>query len=198
MLQLRTLPLRAATAVLAVAFVSACEGTSPVVPDGPIDPAGLEASVSSHQAPGATPSTNDQNRDNGWAHFNVVDEDLGAVTLEFVTTRGFASCFEYRIDGEDPIDPDNFNPEIFDGLWPFACVSGGSTTSPVTDVVTLNANELVEVRMVFGAEKDERFDWTPILVASGKDACKRGGWADYGFRNQGQCIRYVNTGMDSR
>ncbi|MEO8578227.1 MAG: hypothetical protein ABI556_16060 [Gemmatimonadales bacterium] len=31
-----------------------------------------------------------------------------------------------------------------------------------------------------------------------KDDCKQGGWADFGFRNQGQCIRFVETGMDSR
>ncbi len=31
-----------------------------------------------------------------------------------------------------------------------------------------------------------------------KEACKSGGWKNYGFRNQGQCIRYVNTGKDSR
>lgn len=31
-----------------------------------------------------------------------------------------------------------------------------------------------------------------------KDECKQGGWEDFGFRNQGQCIRYVNTGQDSR
>ena len=28
--------------------------------------------------------------------------------------------------------------------------------------------------------------------------CMRGGWEDYGFRNQGQCIRFVETGNDSR
>ncbi len=28
--------------------------------------------------------------------------------------------------------------------------------------------------------------------------CKDGGWEAFGFRNQGQCIRYVNTGKDSR
>ncbi len=28
--------------------------------------------------------------------------------------------------------------------------------------------------------------------------CKKGGWRTYGFRNQGQCIRFVNTGKDSR
>ena len=31
-----------------------------------------------------------------------------------------------------------------------------------------------------------------------KDDCKKGGWADYGFRNQGQCVRFIETGKDSR
>jgi hypothetical protein len=31
-----------------------------------------------------------------------------------------------------------------------------------------------------------------------KDDCKKGGWQNYGFRNQGQCIAFVNTGKDSR
>ncbi len=28
--------------------------------------------------------------------------------------------------------------------------------------------------------------------------CKKGGWEAFGFRNQGQCVRFVNTGKDSR
>lgn len=31
-----------------------------------------------------------------------------------------------------------------------------------------------------------------------QDQCKNGGWEAFGFSNQGQCIRYVNTGQDSR
>lgn len=31
-----------------------------------------------------------------------------------------------------------------------------------------------------------------------KDQCKQGGFADFGFKNQGQCIRFVETGKDSR
>lgn len=31
-----------------------------------------------------------------------------------------------------------------------------------------------------------------------KNSCKKGGWEDYGFKNQGQCIKFVNTGKDSR
>lgn len=30
------------------------------------------------------------------------------------------------------------------------------------------------------------------------DDCKNGGWVAFGFKNQGQCIRFVNTGKDSR
>jgi len=31
-----------------------------------------------------------------------------------------------------------------------------------------------------------------------KDECKDGGWVAFEFRNQGQCVRYVNTGVDTR
>jgi hypothetical protein len=31
-----------------------------------------------------------------------------------------------------------------------------------------------------------------------KDDCKDGGWMTYGFRNQGQCVDFVETGNDSR
>jgi len=31
-----------------------------------------------------------------------------------------------------------------------------------------------------------------------KDVCKNDGWQDFDFRNQGQCIRFVNTEQDSR
>lgn len=31
-----------------------------------------------------------------------------------------------------------------------------------------------------------------------KDQCKKGGWEAFGFKNQGQCVRFVETGKDSR
>ncbi len=30
------------------------------------------------------------------------------------------------------------------------------------------------------------------------DECKKGGWSNFEFRNQGQCIRFIETGYDSR
>lgn len=31
-----------------------------------------------------------------------------------------------------------------------------------------------------------------------KDECLKGGWANFSFRNQGQCVRFIETGKDSR
>jgi hypothetical protein len=139
------------------------------------------------------PSTNDENRDNGWAHFNVLDVRIGEVDVEFVSTRSFASCFEWTPDGERN-DAPNFNPD-FEGLYSYVCVNNNTLER------TLTADEYVEIRLAFGAETDERFDWERVDVladAQTKDDCKDGGWDDFGFRNQGQCIRFVNTGQDSR
>ncbi|WP_412063507.1 hypothetical protein [Rubrivirga sp. IMCC45206] len=54
---------------------------------------------------------------------------------------------------------------------------------------------------VFGtAAGTTTWDFEPYRVATDKDDCKKGGWQDLRradgstFRNQGQCIRYVNTG----
>jgi hypothetical protein len=31
-----------------------------------------------------------------------------------------------------------------------------------------------------------------------RDDCLKGGWSDFQFRNQGQCVRFIETGSDSR
>jgi hypothetical protein len=123
-----------------------------------------------------TPSTNDINRDNGWSHVDLISQDIGEVTLEFIQPRYFVACFEYRTDGDTSqiIGPTNYNTCITDGLYPYFCLNnkGGSETMRRTE--TMQANEYVEVRMVFGGETDERFDWTrfdvlPEPVKNGAD-----------------------------
>lgn len=158
---------------------------------------GFAGVVGSVGADSATPSTNEENRDLGWAHVNQESVEIGSTDLEFVSTRAFWSCFEYRTDGDtsQQISPNNFNAEITDGLYPYYCVNNSTRTE------TIEANEYVEVRMVFGAEKDERFDWTRFDVlqdVQDKEQCKNGGFSEFGFRNQGHCIQFVNTGIDSR
>lgn len=140
-----------------------------------------------------TPSTNAENVTKGWAHVLLVGEArVGELDLRFVSERGFASCFEYRIDDEPPTGSANYNPAVTDGLWAFTCQANSSTD------MTIQAGSHVDVRMVFGAEGDERFDWTRFYTVPTKSSCMDGGWMPQGFRNQGQCVRYYETGKDSR
>lgn len=144
------------------------------------------------------PSTNEINYNLGWAHVLFADVAVEQVTLEFVSLRGFYSCFEYRIDDEAPTSSANggvnYNPDITDGLWNYTCQNNSSAQ------LTFNAAHHVDIRMGFGAETDERFDWTRFYVLSleNKDQCRDGDWEALGFKNQGQCVRYVETGKDSR
>lgn len=38
----------------------------------------------------------------------------------------------------------------------------------------------------------------PACSPEVKNDCKKGGWEAFGFKNQGQCVRFVETGKDSR
>lgn len=111
-----------------------------------------------------TPSTNEQNEVNGWAYVSATP-DYDGVELEFTSTRSFASCFEYRADG---IHATGTNPNVnFTDLYDYVCVNNSTST------VLVEADAYVEVRMVFGAESDERFDWTrfDLLESKGNGKC---------------------------
>jgi len=107
-----------------------------------------------------TPSTNEINQTNGWAHFNVLDVEVGHVDLELVNPRSLWSCFEYRTDGDTTQKTSDINPnsDIVDGRYPSKCLNNNTSSLP------LDANEYIEIRMVFGGETDERFDWTRFDV----------------------------------
>ena len=152
------------------------------------------------------PSTNDENRVNGWAHVNQIRVGIGEVELEFVQPRAFYSCFEYRTDGDTSqvIDEEHclefFGVPDTEDLQQYVdeCLNVPSSLN-----IIISANEYVEVRMICGAEEDERFDWTRfevLLPPPIKADCKNGGWEtlsrDDGspFKNQGDCIQYINTG----
>ena len=111
-------------------------------------------------AASVTPSTNAANITKGWAYVEVMASGPGTITLQFVSTRNFYSCFEYRTDGDTTqmTSATNYNAGIADGLYPYKCVKNSSTQ------VTLLADSYVEARMVFGAEGDERFGWTMFSV----------------------------------
>lgn len=49
-----------------------------------------------------------------------------------------------------------------------------------------------------GIEIDNHSLYQVSDAPTSKMDCKKGGYESFGFRNQGQCIRFVNTGKDSR
>jgi hypothetical protein len=149
------------------------------------------------------PSTNENNEANGWPYVDEDDDANCEVTLEFVNDTNSLAYFEYRIDGEVPEETYGPHPVISgDVIYPGVTVDGRGESDPVVETRTFNATSMVEIRLALGGERDWDFDWTPFTVPScdpeTKNDCKDGGWEAYGFRNQGQCIRYVNTGKDSR
>lgn len=149
------------------------------------------------------PSTNDQNRANGLPHVNFVSNDVGEVTLEFVNDTNSLAFFEYRIDGQT-VGTTNHPVVIGDGIYPGVCVDGRA--NPVCgngnpELRTFSASQTVEVRLALGGERDWDFDWVTFNVlpdAQTKEDCQDGGWENYGFSNQGQCVRFIETGSDSR
>ena len=182
---------------LAAVALMGCDNPVDVPVDLP-DGVSLSTNTPTGEPQGAVsavfPSTNELNLANGWAHVLFVDVGVETVKLDFVSTRTFSSCFEYRIDDEAPTGNANFNGLITDGLWAYTCVNNSTTQ------LNISASDHVDIRSGFGAESDERFDWTRFYVLSleNKDQCKSGEWEALGFANQGQCVRYVETGKDSR
>jgi len=109
------------------------------------------------------PSTNEANVANNWAYVEQVSVGAGEVTLKFVQPRNFYACFEVRTDGDTSEvlaenGGNNYNALVSDGLYTYYCVKAGERTE------TISADSYVEVRMAFGAESDERFDWTTFDV----------------------------------
>lgn len=108
-----------------------------------------------------------------------------------VTTRGgdeTASPYECP---SIPADMDNLSPG---STIHFAAINLGDTSGNDQDLDGYFDNVVVAF-----AEDTTTYDFEPeIQDAVTKDDCKNGGWQELGFKNQGQCIRYVNTGKDNR
>ena len=145
------------------------------------------------------PSTNAENAAAGFPHVTEVAAGPSSVTLEFVNETNSLAFFEYRVDGV--VQPTGTpHPVVMgDVVYPGVCVDsraiGPAPGCAVGSLqMTFDAAAMVEVRLALGGERDWDFDWTPFLVAPiTKASCKKGGWVDLGFANQGQCIKFANS-----
>lgn len=89
----------------------------------------------------------------------AIDVGVGYVTLQFTNPNDFRACFEYRSDGDTSQATGEANPNTaYTDLYPSFCLIDEATTQ------TFHAASYVEVRSVFGAERDIDFDWTAFEV----------------------------------
>lgn len=117
--------------------------------------------------PYAYPSTNEDNETNGHGYVEFISATPSDITLDFVNPDSYVMCFEYRTDGDTgeiltENGGENYNTAVLDGLYPYYCLNDETETH------TILADEYVEVRSAFGAERDTDFDWTRFYVAEPK------------------------------
>lgn len=105
---------------------------------------------------------------NGWHGINV-DLGSGVTSPAVLTVKGVSSHTELL-----HIYIDN--------------IAEPATMVDVNSQYTFNDNVL---------EQGDRL-YTLIPQPKTISECKNSGWVAFGFRNQGLCIQYVNTGKDSR
>jgi hypothetical protein len=107
-----------------------------------------------------------------------------------VTTRGGASASPYPCPAV-PADMDTLSSGS--NIRAFSLNVGDTSAS---DLGLDGYLDNVVVNLDSGTTVYD-FDPAPVNPVS-KDACKKNGWAAFGFSNQGQCVKFVETGKDSR
>jgi TolB protein len=74
----------------------------------------------------------------------------------------------------------------------------GPCYSPNFEIYTVAPDGSGVVRLTNNAASDGDPDWQPLRrpphgPGVGREACKKGGWKELGFRNQGQCVEVANA-----
>jgi hypothetical protein len=65
------------------------------------------------------------------------------------------------------------------------------------DIFTMNADGSNQTNITNNSAHEHDPAWQPLpgtTVPKTKADCKKGGYKDFGFKNQGQCIKAVNHG----
>lgn len=97
-------------------------------------------------------------------------------SLQIGTSNTTGEAMDYVVGPVIPADP----PAAFSSEFAFPCPAPGG--------------KVVKTPLVWVSLDPPAGPENPTTKAD----CMKGGWESYGFKNQGQCIRYVETGKDSR
>lgn len=145
---------------------------------GIIEFVNLELSTSGDSAQGDHEGWRMWDSNVGWVNLTTAFTYGEWVTLSIMldTTLG---QYTYAVDGENVgtvVGGNHFIRELFINSYNY-----GLDTFPTLDTASYAAHWHVGLEDI-----------------DSKDQCKDGSWEAAGFKNQGQCIKFVNTGQDSR
>jgi hypothetical protein len=114
---------------------------------------------------------------------------------------------QFRMDVMDPAAPiDDVGAGVLLNVYQTRPGDPPVSDGYLTVTADLSAFNGRSVRLRF-AEVDNQFffnagvDDVSVIAQidpTDKEQCKNGGWENFGFKNQGQCVRFVETGKDSR
>jgi len=126
---------------------------------------------------------------------SVLDENLGQYNVSLYEAGADVNDSSLRLDEQTVYGGEvssatlwSFDSSVYaDGLYQIRLAArdlAGNTDLSTPEVGGDDSVHVIEIEI----------DNDPVQ----KNECKKGGWEDFGFKNQGQCVKYVNTGKDSR
>lgn len=202
----------ACTLLVAAAFTGACADQSVAGPDG----ARHNLSVAAAPAPwtGSGPGTVTVDNTAGSASLDYAMNPAGFAPRrwDFTTTSegggaiiqpwsysGFHAFFRVRVVLEAVVNGAVVATLVNDG--PVNCCTPPSSGFLYNGSYTFNVQPGDTYGFRFGGsnfDSNNVLNGTFTVTLPSDEGCKDGGWATFGFKNQGQCVRYVQTGKDSR
>lgn len=114
-----------------------------------------------------------------------------ADTLEGHVLRLTFNAAQPRANGRPTWSPD--------GQW-LAFDSNVHSGAPYDVFKLLVADPTLVLNLSNHTTNDEQPHWggRPVVNPTTPEDCRNGGWMRYGFKNQGQCVRYLQAGKDGR
>ena len=125
----------------------------------------------------------------------VNSSTLGSVTEVLIDLPEAASTVS--IDAEDN-GAAGVTLNGYDASGALVASEGNESTSDWTTIAISGDIHRIGLAMDQGGTFLDNLTITYDRDPTDKDGCKKGGWEAFGFKNQGQCVRFVETGKDSR